>query len=192
MNKVPLVLVWSRLVLGILILAGSFYAVPYWRVYALVGLTLGLLTDVFDGIIARRLGVATERLRRLDSAVDLIFFLAVGLALAVQSFSFFGEHAVEIVWLLGAEALTYLVGFLKFRKEMALHTWGAKLWSVILVVTLAQLIWTGDAPVLFALCLWVGLVTRGEMLLIILVLQKWAYDVPHLGAALRLNRERGA
>ena len=188
MKKIPLLLVWCRLLLGFLILAGSFYAVPYWRIYALTGLALGLLTDVFDGILARRMGVDTEHLRRLDSAVDLLFFLAVGLALAVQSFGFFREHAVEMVWLLGAEALTYLVGFLKFRKEMALHTWGAKLWSVVLVVTLAQLIWMGEAPVLFAICFWVGIITRGEMLLLVLVLQKWAHDVPHVGAALRLSR----
>jgi CDP-diacylglycerol--glycerol-3-phosphate 3-phosphatidyltransferase len=189
MKQVPLLLVWFRLVLGILVLAGSLFALPHWRVYALIGLIAGLLTDIFDGIIARRLGVATERLRRLDSAVDLVFFLAIGLALAVQSFGFFREHAGEMLLLLGAEALTYVVGYLKFKKEMALHTWGAKLWSVILVATLAQLIWTAAAPVLFPICFWLGLVTRLEMLLIILVLQKWAHDVPGIGAALKLRRE---
>ena len=134
-------------------------------------------------------GLATERLRRLDSAVDLVFFMSVGLALALQSFGFFREHAMEMLLLLGAEALTYLVGFLKFRKEMALHTWGAKGWSVILVATLAQLIWTGAAPILFMLCFWVGLVTRLEMLGIILVLKRWAHDVPHMGAAVKLRQE---
>ena len=188
MKKLPFFLVWSRLGLGLGVLGSSFYAVPHWRIYALTGLILGLLTDVFDGIVARRLGVATERLRRLDSAVDLIFFLAIGLALAVQSFGFFREHAREMLLLLGAEALTYLAGFLKFRKEMALHTWGAKGWSVLLVATLAQLLWTGDAPVLFPICFWLGLVTRLEMLLIVVVLKRWAHDVPHLGAALQLRK----
>lgn len=190
-KTLPLILIWSRLALGFLILGGSLYAVPYWRIYAIAGLLLGLLTDVFDGIIARRQGVATERLRRLDSAVDLVFFLAIGLALAVQSLGFFREHAFEIGALLGAEALTYVVGFLKFRKEMALHTWGAKIWSLLLVATLAQLILQGRAPVLFPLCFWVGMATRGEMLLIILVLKTWAHDVPHLGAALQLRMGKG-
>lgn len=188
MTKIPFFLIWSRLALGILILAGSLLALPNWRVYALAGLLLGLLTDVFDGILARRLGVSTERLRRLDSAVDLVFFLAVGLALAIQSFGFFREHAVEMGLLLGLEALTYAAGYLKFKKEMALHTLGAKIWSLLLVATLMQLIWTGQSRVLFPLCFWVGMVTRLEMLGIILVLKSWAHDVPHIGAALKLRQ----
>ncbi len=41
---------------------------------------IGLLTDIFDGIIARKVGVSSEKLRRLDSQVDLVFWLSLGFA----------------------------------------------------------------------------------------------------------------
>jgi CDP-diacylglycerol--glycerol-3-phosphate 3-phosphatidyltransferase len=43
-------------------------------------LVAGFLSDAYDGILARRLGVATESLRRLDSLADTLFYAA---ALAV-------------------------------------------------------------------------------------------------------------
>jgi len=49
-----------------------------WAPKAIVAaMTIGLLSDIFDGIIARRLGVATPSLRRLDSQTDAAFWLAV-------------------------------------------------------------------------------------------------------------------
>ena len=41
-------------------------------------MTIGLLTDIFDGIIARQLNLSSEKMRRLDSQTDLIFWLAIG------------------------------------------------------------------------------------------------------------------
>lgn len=40
-------------------------------------LVLAFVSDVFDGIIARRLGVATPTLRRLDSIADSVFVVAL-------------------------------------------------------------------------------------------------------------------
>lgn len=39
-------------------------------------LIVALLSDIFDGKIARRLGIATPNLRRLDSIADSIFYAA--------------------------------------------------------------------------------------------------------------------
>jgi phosphatidylglycerophosphate synthase len=45
-----------------------------------VCLATAFLSDVFDGIAARRLGVATTALRRLDSAADTVFYVAAAYA----------------------------------------------------------------------------------------------------------------
>lgn len=42
-------------------------------------LSAAFLSDVFEGVIARRLGIATPGLRRLDSAADTLFFVAVAI-----------------------------------------------------------------------------------------------------------------
>ncbi|HXT32481.1 MAG TPA: CDP-alcohol phosphatidyltransferase family protein, partial [Vicinamibacterales bacterium] len=41
------------------------------------------LSDVFDGVIARRLGIATAGIRRADTLVDTFFYVAAGAALKV-------------------------------------------------------------------------------------------------------------
>ena len=48
------------------------------RGWVLAGLLLaGFVSDVLDGVVARRYGAITPFLRRLDSTVDTIFYLAV-------------------------------------------------------------------------------------------------------------------
>ena len=45
-------------------------------IWFLVGYGLAILSDIFDGIIARRLGVSTPQLRQADSWADIwLFFL---------------------------------------------------------------------------------------------------------------------
>ncbi|HOY97688.1 MAG TPA: CDP-alcohol phosphatidyltransferase family protein, partial [Catalimonadaceae bacterium] len=80
MTKLPIALIYSRLVLGILVMVLSLNHVEHYRVMAIVILTTGLLTDIFDGIIARRLNVSTQTLRRLDSTVDQVFFVSFTIA----------------------------------------------------------------------------------------------------------------
>jgi CDP-diacylglycerol--glycerol-3-phosphate 3-phosphatidyltransferase len=76
-SLVPYLLIYSRLLIGFLILLLSIYHIPHYPAIAVTLLVIGLLTDIFDGIIARRLNVSTERLRRLDSTVDQVFFVTV-------------------------------------------------------------------------------------------------------------------
>ena len=58
-----------------------------------VGLVVALLSDVFDGVVARRLGVATPRLREADSWVDGWFCSCVVVCLFLAR-----RHAVAAFW----------------------------------------------------------------------------------------------
>ncbi len=186
--RIPVLLIGSRLVLGLAMIVLSLARVRYYPVLAVTLLTVGLLTDIFDGIIARRLNISTQKLRRLDSTVDQIFFLSAGVATYVQHPGFFTAHAYSLALLLGLEALTYVVSFIKFRKEIATHSIGAKLWTLLLVATLIQVILQGQSTVLFAVCFWAGILTRLEILLIILTLKYWTNDVPTWYHAIRLSK----
>lgn len=178
MTKLPLALIYSRLVFGLAIIFLSIFQVENYRYIAISLLTLGLLSDIFDGIIARRLNVSTQMLRRLDSSIDQIFFISVTVATYIQCPDFFKTNLQKLSILIGFEALTYLVSFLKFRKEIATHSIGAKIWTLILFATLVQIILQCQADVLFAMCFWVGIITRIEIIAIILTLKNWTNDVP--------------
>ena len=194
--RIPITLIYSRLLIGLAIVILSIVQIENYRIVAVVLLTIGLLTDIFDGIVARQLNISTEKLRRLDSSIDQVFFLCVAVATYIQCSEFFEANAIKLIVLLGVEGLTYLVCFIKFRKEVATHSIGAKVWTLILFATLIQIILQCQSLVLFGICFWVGLLTRLEIIAIILTLKKWTNDVPSVyhaqqfrqGKEIRRNR----
>jgi CDP-diacylglycerol--glycerol-3-phosphate 3-phosphatidyltransferase len=188
MKILPIALVYSRLAIGLLIVLLSIAHVDHYPFIAILLLNIGLVTDIFDGIIARQLEVSTPRLRRLDSSIDQVFFICVLIATYIQYPDFFKSNSLKVLALLGLECLAYLVCFLKFRKEIATHTIGAKVWTLLLVATLIEIIHRGESLWLFNFCFWIGLFTRLEIIGIILALRQWTTDVPSFFHALRLRQ----
>jgi len=188
MSKLPITLIYSRLIIGLIIILLSISEVDNYKFIAIVLFSIGLLTDIFDGIIARRLDISSQTLRRLDSTIDQFFFISFAIATYIQCPDFFKANSLKLIILLGFEALTYLVCFLKFRKEIATHSIGAKIWTLLLFATLVQIILQCQSVILFGICFWVGLLTRLEIVAIILILKKWTNDVPTFYHSLRLRQ----
>jgi phosphatidylglycerophosphate synthase len=190
LNRLPLALIYSRLLIGLLLVVLSYYHAPHYGAVAVVLLLTGVLTDVFDGIVARQLGVSTQMLRRLDSIIDQIFWLLVVLATYVACPVFFSEHGGQLGLLLGLEALTYAVSFLKFKKEVATHSFAAKAWVLVSFAALVQVSLSCQAGWLFQLSFVVGVLSRLEIIGILLVLKVWASDVPTLYHATQLRQSK--
>jgi CDP-diacylglycerol--glycerol-3-phosphate 3-phosphatidyltransferase len=186
--QIPTILIYSRLVLGFLIVAVTLLQPSFYAIYTVIMLTLGLLSDIFDGIIARRLGVSNEKLRRLDSNIDQIFFICAIASIYLQQPHFFQQHLIAIIILIVFEISIYVVSFIKFRKEVATHSLGAKIWTLFLFALLVQVTLIGQAQILFMIVFWLGLVTRAEIIAIILVLKQWQNDVPSLRQAWRIRK----
>ena len=188
MYRIPIFLIYSRLIIGFIIVALSLYTPNNYKVLAITLLTVGLLTDIFDGIIARKLNVSNENLRRLDSSIDQIFFISVVGATYIQCPDFFKTHWLKLGILIGVEALTYLISFIKFKKEIATHSIGAKIWTLLLFATLIQIILQCNSKLVFEFCFWVGIITRLEIIAIILALKTWTNDVPSIYQAIKLRQ----
>lgn len=188
MRRIPVILIFSRLFLGFIILIYSFYPTDNYKNIVVALLITGLLTDVFDGIIARKLNISSVKLRRLDSGVDQIFFLSVVAATFIHCPTFYLDNWLKLSLLILFEGVTYLICFLKFKKEVATHTIGAKFWSLLLLATLIQLMIQCNSRSLFESCFWIGLLTRVEIIAIILTLKVWTNDVPSYYHALKLRK----
>lgn len=188
MKKIPLVLIWSRLVIGIFLILFSLSDSPLFSSVAIVLITLGLLSDVFDGIIARRLNVSTTGLRRLDSIIDQIFWISIAVACYIRYPEFFSTNKVKIIILVATEVLAYVVSYLKFKKEVATHAISSKLWTLSLFATLIQLIATSSSTILFNICFVVGVITRFEIIMILLLIRQWTNDVPSVYHAFLLRK----
>ena len=187
-TQIPTALIFSRLIIGLIILFLSIVQVDNYKIFAITLLSVGLLTDIFDGIIARQLNISTQRLRRLDSTIDQIFFISVAVATYIQCPDFFKANVYKLTLLLGIEVLTYLISFLKFKKEIATHSIGAKIWTLLLFATFVQIILQCQSIFLFNLCFWVGMFTRIEIIAIIMTLKVWTSDVPTFYHSVKLRK----
>lgn len=186
--RIPIALIFLRLIIGFIIIFLSVQRVHHYSLLAIILLSVGLLTDIFDGIIARHVKVSTQFLRRLDSTIDQFFFISVAIATYIQCPQFFKLNSSRLIVLFAIEALTYLISFVKFKKEIATHSIGAKIWTLLLFATLIEIMTHCESGVLFFICFWAGLLTRIEILTIILTLKKWTNDVPSFYHALQLRR----
>jgi len=153
-------------------------------------LAVAFLSDVFDGILARRLNVATARLRRLDSATDTLFYLvALGCVWhlhreALQS------RAGALLALAALEAVRYAFDWIKFRREASYHMWSSKLWGMALFVAFFSLLALGSDNAAIGLAVYIGICADLEGLAISLVLERWQTDVPTLIHALARRADR--
>ena len=188
MINIPKALIYSRLILGFLILSLSLFHPEHYKIIVVMLFSVGLLTDIFDGIIARHLNISTQKLRRLDSTIDQIFFVTVAIAACILCPQFFKNNYIKLGVLLGCEALTYIICFVKFRKEIATHSISSKIWTLILFATLMQIMLTCNATGLFQICFYVGVITRLEIIGIILILRNWTNDVPSIYQAVLLRQ----
>ncbi|MGM9475356.1 CDP-alcohol phosphatidyltransferase family protein [Pedobacter sp. GSP4] len=188
MKNIPIALIYSRLLIGFIIIFLSFFHVNSYPILAITLLSVGLLTDVFDGIIARKLNISSEKLRRLDSSIDQVFFISVALATYIQCPDFFKSNLVKLIVLGAFELSTYVLSYVKFKKEIATHSIGAKIWTLILFATLIEIMVHCKSVVLFELCFWIGLATRTEILAIVFTLKKWTNDVPTIYHAVKLRQ----
>jgi len=56
-KRIPIILIWLRLAFGILFFTLSFLQFNHFGLPAIILLATGLLSDILDGIIVRKLGV---------------------------------------------------------------------------------------------------------------------------------------
>lgn len=177
-RKIPMGLIVFRLLLGPFMIFLAWNYEDAVRLLLVVLLFLGILSDIFDGIIARKMGVATVQLRRMDSQSDVVFWACTCYCTWLLNPDLIREHKMLLWIVFSMEALTYVFSYLKFRKENATHAILSKLWGITLLVAFVSMIGFGHAGLPFMLAVIVGIISHIDVYLIILLLPKWTVDVP--------------
>lgn len=171
----PLILLW----------AGNGRAgLPY--IFCLI---TAFVTDYFDGVVARRLGVATAAVRRYDSAADIIFYVAAFAAVWLVYPEVVQQHWLGLALVAGLEAVRITTDYMKFRREASYHMLSAKAWNITLFVALTGLMGFGVSGWLFQLPIIVGILANLEGLAASLLLPEWTHDVPTVFHAYRLRQK---
>ena len=83
---------YPRLALGFIIIIFSYSLVNSYRMIIVALIILGVLTDIFDGIIAGKLNISSHWLRRMDSSIDHVFWIC-----ALRNYSNNPAHLLLII-----------------------------------------------------------------------------------------------
>ena len=151
--------------------------------------TAGFLSDVYDGILARRWGTATAPLRLADSAIDTLFYLGILAAVILRHGSALRERSWLLAGLLALEAARHLFDWLKYRRMASYHTYASRLWGALLASATIALLCFNSAFFLLTFALAWGILCDLEGLLISILLPEWKHDVKSIPRAFALRRE---
>jgi CDP-diacylglycerol--glycerol-3-phosphate 3-phosphatidyltransferase len=121
-------------------------------------------------------------MRRWESNVDTVFWLAAIGTLVASHHAWFLPKWPWLALVLALEALTYIVSWVRFHKEPATHSLAAKFWSLLLFALLVECSLTGTGDIFWYPCLAGAILVRLEVIAILLILREWASDVPHFNA----------
>jgi CDP-diacylglycerol--glycerol-3-phosphate 3-phosphatidyltransferase len=148
---------------------------------------VAFVSDYFDGVVARALGVVTRALRQADSVVDTIFYLVLAAATWTLHPDVLGRHPAALAVCLATLGGWYLLDLVRWGAAAGFHAWSAKLFAAALGVWAVMLYGFGvDGPWLVVACA-AGTVSHLEGMAISVVLREHATDVPTVVHALRLR-----
>lgn len=185
-RQIPALLVGLRFLLGPLLFLLAMRRQS--GVWLAVGISAGFLSDVFDGIIARRLGVATERLRVADSWTDAAFYSWIAVGVWLTRPEVIRRFARPLTALFALQLFSWTIDLLKYRRIATFHAYTAKAWGVSLFAAALALFLLADPGPFVWLTVVVGLIGNLEGIAMKLVLPTWQHDVPSVWHALRLRR----
>ncbi|HEX2781282.1 MAG TPA: CDP-alcohol phosphatidyltransferase family protein [Gemmatimonadaceae bacterium] len=180
-----LALTLLRLALAPVAVALGLTRAPGWTMA--VTLVAGFVSDVLDGVVARRTGTATAALRRLDSVVDTVFYLGVAAAAWLLYRDAIRPVLPWIGAVVGTELLTNAVSWLRFRREASYHSLTARVFGFCLFGAMLVLFLSGSAALIVPAVV-VGLLSHAENLAITFTLPEWRHDVYSIFVAMRLRR----
>ena len=150
----------------------------------------GLVTDVLDGVVARRLGQTSEFGARLDQWADFALWASLPLAAWWLWPAILAREKSYVVLALACMLTPTAVAYGKYREVPGYHTWSVKLGSVLMGVS-APLLLLFDVAWPFRVAALFQVVCAIDELGITAALSECRNDVPSVLHALRLRRSPG-
>ena len=155
--------------------------------FFLIGFALGLLSDVLDGVIARRLGQVTDLGATLDQWADFALWISLPLAAWWLWPETIRREAAYVIVALACMLTPTAVAYWKYREVPGYHTWSVKLGSVLMGVA-APLLLLFDVAWPFRVAALFQVVCAIDELGITWLLPDCRHDVASVVHAARLRR----
>lgn len=179
MNKLPKRLIYLRVIISIILILASLINFKS-SLILLCLICIAFLSDVFDGIIARKYNCSNEKLRQMDSRADSFFWLSLCVVLIKFYPEFISHNKLKLFILICSEIGIQVFAYLKYGKSLALHTYSAKLWAMLLFISVLCVIVNYQTQLMFDFAFYWGLVSQMEVFIILLCQKKFLVDVKSL------------
>jgi len=184
-HRLPAILVSFRAALGLGLVAFNF-AIHNNLIFA-GAIAAAMLSDVYDGVLARRWQVDTEDLRRWDTRADTLFYLCVFIVAVMRYPAAFQDRWLIIAALITAEVIQHVFAALKYGRHASYHSIMSKIWGLMMAAAMIALLgfgvnnWWMDMTIIWGIC------CNVQGLLMTLLLPTLHRDVPTLFHAWRLH-----
>jgi len=183
---IPWLLVLTRVALAPVAIWISYAQLPasLWMTQFIVA----VLSDWFDGKLARRWNTATAGLRQADSIADTVYVIAIAISLWLSHHDIVMTHIWGICAVIALECLRYPLDWWRFGRGASYHALSAKLFGFSIVIAVSAIMMFDYAGPLLWISLAIGVISEMEGVLISLVLPVWTHDVASLKRALEIKR----
>jgi CDP-diacylglycerol--glycerol-3-phosphate 3-phosphatidyltransferase len=186
LRSLPIALIIVRFLLGPLLFFAALRGhMTFWFV---VGFIAAFLSDVFDGVIARRLGSVAEHLREADSWTDTWFYAWIAASMWLTHANVVLAFRTPLLVVVGTQLLCWAVDWAKYRRFATYHQYSAKAWGVSLFAAIIALGGFNYGGVFLWAAIVTGIVSHIEGIAMTLALPRWTYDVPGFRRAWRLRQ----
>lgn len=126
MKNIPNLITMIR-ILGITVLV---FIKPFSQIFFIIYLICGI-SDILDGMIARKKNLVSKRGQILDSIADFFMFIVfLFIFVANLKFPLFGIYWVAIIAVIRLTSLG--IGFMRYKQLTFLHTYANKLTGIVL------------------------------------------------------------
>lgn len=187
LSQVPVALVLFRF------LAGPYLLFDAWDGHtgpAFVWVfVLAVVSDIVDGMIARRLQVVNAWLRESDSRADLCLYLCVIACIGRVFPEVLADFWLPLAMTVASQMLQWGTALVKYRRLASYHSYSAKFWGLSLVIATVALFGFHYAGLTFGATLLIGTLHNLEEVAMTLILPKWTFDVVTIQRAVEIARD---
>ena len=158
-------------------------------VWFIIGYLVGFLSDILDGVIARRIGVSTVQLRQADSWADVCFYICVFASAWLVHQDVVIAFRVPLLAIVFVQLVWWIVNLVKYGKPASYHTYSAKFWGITLFIATIALFGFNYAGIALWLAIISGIIHTVEEIAMTLVLPEWKHDILSIFHAVKLRQE---
>lgn len=185
LSHIPSLLVGMRFTIAPLLVFDALdHQTSYWFI---IGYVVAVLSDIFDGIITRRLKVSTSLLRQADSWADICLYLCVAISAWLVYPQAIINFRLSLLSAIAIQLILFAISLTKFHKFPSFHTYTAKAWGLTLLIATVGLFGFSYAntlwlPIIFC---WIN---SSEEIAMTLLLPTWQCDVLSIFHAVELRK----